>query len=59
LKSYRIRASGHYYKYQIKTILEKVKPRKSVKMIHTEKPKIFLKTLKEMNKNLLNKIISP
>jgi ribonuclease J len=39
IESYRIRASGHYYKYQIKTILEKVKPRKSVKMIHTEKPK--------------------
>jgi hypothetical protein len=28
IESYRIRASGHYYQYQLKTILDKVKPRK-------------------------------
>jgi len=37
IESYRIRASGHYYQYQLKTILDKVKPRKGVKIIHTEK----------------------
>ncbi len=45
IESYRIRASGHYYQYQLKTILDKVKPRKGVKTIHTEKPKLFLKIL--------------
>ena len=47
IESYRIRVSGHYYQYQLKTILEKVKPRKGVKPIHTEKPEIFLKVLKQ------------
>ena len=46
IESYRIRVSGHYYQYQLKTILEKIKPRKDIKMIHTEKPKTFLKALK-------------
>jgi ribonuclease J len=48
IESYRIRASGHYYQYQLKTILDKVKPRKSVKIIHTEKPKLFLKALEKI-----------
>ncbi len=52
VESYRIRASSHYYQYQLKTILEKVKPRKGIKMIHTEKPKIFLKALKEITEHL-------
>jgi ribonuclease J len=47
IESYRIRASGHYYQYQLKTILDKIKPRKGIKTIHTEKPKLFLKILKE------------
>ncbi|HLI45880.1 MAG TPA: hypothetical protein VKU94_01655, partial [Geobacterales bacterium] len=49
IESYRIRVSGHYYQYQLKTILEKVKPRKSIKIAHTEKPKLFLKTLKKLD----------
>jgi ribonuclease J len=47
IESYRIRASGHYYQYQLKTILDKVKPRKGIKIIHTEKPKLFLKILRK------------
>jgi hypothetical protein len=47
IESYRIRASGHYYQYQLKTILDKIKSRKGIKTIHTEKPKLFLKMLKE------------
>ena len=50
IESYRIRASGHYYQYQLKTILDRVKPRKSVKIIHNEKPRLFLKILREMGK---------
>lgn len=50
IESYRIRASGHYYQYQLKTILEKIKPKKGIKLIHTEKPKLFLKTLKGISK---------
>jgi ribonuclease J len=50
IESYRIRASGHYYQYQLKTILEKIKPKKRIKIVHTEKPKLFLKTLKEASR---------
>jgi len=46
IESYRIRASGHYYQYQLRTILEKVKPRRGIKPIHIEKPEMFLKVLK-------------
>lgn len=53
VESYRIRASGHYYQYQLKTILDKVKPKKGIKLIHTEKPKLFLKTLREIGKALV------
>ncbi len=49
IESYRIRVSGHYYQYQLKTILDKIKPQKDVKIVHTEKPELFLK--------LLNKIL--
>ena len=45
IESYRIRASGHYYHYQLKNILEKVKPRKGIKPIHTEKPRLFRKAI--------------
>lgn len=41
IEAYKIRVSGHYYQYQLKTILEKIKPRKSIKLIHTEKPHFF------------------
>ncbi|MBO3840368.1 MAG: hypothetical protein QXG66_05020 [Candidatus Bathyarchaeia archaeon] len=37
---YTIRASGHYYPYQLKTILKTIKPKK-VQVIHTEKPELF------------------
>ncbi|MGB9960568.1 MAG: MBL fold metallo-hydrolase [Candidatus Bathyarchaeales archaeon] len=50
IESYRIRSSGHYYQYQLKTILKKIKPKKCIKTIHTEKPKLFLKSLKEICK---------
>jgi len=40
VQSYRIRASGHYYPYQLKTILETLNP-KEVKTIHTEKPELL------------------
>jgi len=49
IEAYRIRTSGHYYQYQLKTILEKVKP-KSIKLIHTEEPKLFLKILGGISK---------
>lgn len=45
IESYRIRASGHYYPYQLKTIINKIKPRKQIKTIHTEKPILFRKLL--------------
>ena len=47
VESYRIRASGHYYQYQLKTILDKVKPRRNVKIVHTEKPQLSLRILEE------------
>ncbi|MEM2842193.1 MAG: MBL fold metallo-hydrolase [Thermoproteota archaeon] len=40
IESYRIRSSGHYYQYQIKTILDKIKPKKNIEVIHTEKPRM-------------------
>lgn len=48
IELYRIRASGHYYQYQLRTILDKIKPRKDVKIIHTEKHGFFTKILKEI-----------
>jgi ribonuclease J len=54
IESYRIRASGHHYQYQLKTILEKIKPKKRIKIIHTEKPRLFLKNLKETSKISVN-----
>jgi ribonuclease J len=54
IESYRIRASGHYYQYQLKTILDKVKVRKGVNIIHTEKPKLFLNVLGGKSKCSIN-----
>jgi ribonuclease J len=45
VESYRIRVSGHYYPYQLKTILNTIKPRKSIKVIHTERPDLFYNLL--------------
>jgi ribonuclease J len=45
VESYRIRASGHYYPYQLKKILSTIKPRKSIKGIHTERPELFCNLL--------------
>ncbi|MHA1832960.1 MAG: hypothetical protein ACTSV7_03135 [Candidatus Baldrarchaeia archaeon] len=41
IQAYRIRVSGHYYPYQLKTILNTTKPRKRIEVIHTEKPNFF------------------
>jgi len=49
VQSYRIRVSGHYYPYQLKTILKTLNPRE-VKPIHTEKP--------ELLKNMVNHLHS-
>ena len=48
VQSYRIRASGHYYPYQLKTILETLKP-KEVKTIHTEKPELLQHLTKHLS----------
>jgi ribonuclease J len=47
IESYRIRSSGHYYQYQLKAILERIKPKKHIRMVHTEKTRLFFKNLKE------------
>jgi len=41
IQFYRIRASGHYYPYQLKMILNIINPKKKTEAIHTEKPKLF------------------
>ena len=46
-ESYRIRASGHYYQYQLNIILDKIKPQKDVKIVHTEKPRLLLRLLED------------
>lgn len=42
IQSYVMRASGHYYTYQLKQILNIIKP-KNVEVIHTERPGLFKK----------------
>ena len=37
INAYRVRVSGHYYPYQLKTILEHVKPKKIIP-VHTLNP---------------------
>ncbi|MEM1574082.1 MAG: hypothetical protein QXI49_07315 [Candidatus Methanomethylicaceae archaeon] len=49
IEFYRIRVSGHYYPYQLKTILNKIKPRKCIKIIHTERPNLFQRFLEVIN----------
>jgi ribonuclease J len=41
VQHYRVRASGHYYPYQLETILNTVKPKKKIGIIHTEAPELF------------------
>ena len=41
VQSYGIRASGHYYRYQLKTILKTIKPRRHIKAIHTQNAEFF------------------
>jgi ribonuclease J len=45
VESYRIRVSGHYYPYQLKAILNAIKPRKGIKVVHTERPELFYNLL--------------
>jgi ribonuclease J len=49
IQSYRIRPSGHYYPYQLKTILNTIKP-KNIKVLHTEKPQLFQKIIENYTK---------
>ena len=45
---YRIRASGHYYTYQLKKILSFIKPKKKIEVIHTVKPDLFNRLIKSI-----------
>jgi ribonuclease J len=40
INAYRVRVSGHYYPYQLKTILEIIKPKKIIP-VHTLNPQYF------------------
>jgi len=40
LQPYRIRASGHYYPYELKTILDIIQPKKVIP-VHTERPEML------------------
>jgi ribonuclease J len=42
IQNYRIRASGHYYPYQLKEIIEAIKP-KEIRPIHTLRPELLLR----------------
>jgi|GEM_PF-276678 ribonuclease J len=44
VQHYTIRASGHYYPYQLKRIIAEIRP-KNVLPIHTERPRLFSKNL--------------
>ena len=39
-QSYRIRASGYYYPYELKTVLDIIQPKKVIP-VHTERPKMI------------------
>ena len=52
VQHYTIRASGHYYPYELKSILAKIKPQKVIS-IHTEAPKLFNRTLNELRNQTL------
>ncbi|MEM2146113.1 MAG: MBL fold metallo-hydrolase [Thermoproteota archaeon] len=44
IQSYIMRASGHYYTFQLKQILGTIKP-KNIEIIHTERPSLFKKLI--------------
>lgn len=44
MQHYTIRASGHYYPYELKKIIAEIKP-KNVVPIHTERPRLFSRIL--------------
>jgi len=48
VQHYTIRASGHYYPYEMKSILAKIKPQKVIP-IHTENPKLFSRILDRLS----------
>lgn len=41
IQHYGVRVSGHYYPYQIKSMLSIVKPRRKVEVMHTLRPELF------------------
>ena len=45
LQYYRIRASGHYYPYALKSILQKIRP-KDITPIHSENPRLLVSLAK-------------
>jgi ribonuclease J len=47
VQHYTIRASGHYYPYELKKILAEIRPKNAIP-IHTEKPKLFGRILNEL-----------
>jgi ribonuclease J len=52
VQHYTIRASGHYYPYELKRIMVEIRP-KNVIPIHMEKPRLFsriLEGIKELNR---------
>jgi ribonuclease J len=47
VQHYSIRASGHYYPYELKKIVAEIRPKNAIP-IHTEKPKLFGRILNEL-----------
>ncbi|MCD6464816.1 MBL fold metallo-hydrolase [Candidatus Bathyarchaeota archaeon] len=47
VQHYRIRASGHYYPYEIKNILTRIKPKKIIP-IHTENSRLFFEIVNRL-----------
>lgn len=48
IEYYRSRASGHYYQYQLREVLDIVKPRKRVMPIHTGRAELFAALLNKL-----------
>ena len=46
IQHYRIRASGHYYPYQLKDIIQTIKPRE-ICPIHTMRPRLLYSIAKK------------
>jgi len=45
IQRYWVRTSGHYYPYQLKRILKTIKPRRNIKIIHTQDREFFQRIL--------------